>query len=72
MYKNCCQVKWLPKIGKGRKRERYEFFLPSQIKNQFQVDQRLKYERQALEHLEDNIGEYFYNTVQDKEQFLKK
>lgn len=31
-----------------------------QNKKQSQVDQRLKYERQTVKHLENNIGEYFY------------
>ena len=48
--------------------ERYEFPLTCKIK----VNSRWirdKYERQALKHLEDNIGEYFYKLKIRKDCF---
>lgn len=48
--------------------ERYEFLLTCKIK----VTSRWirdKYERQALKHLEDNIGEYFYKLKIRKDCF---
>ena len=54
----------------GRKTERYEFLPTCKIKvNSRGI--RDKYERQALKHLEDDTGEYFYK-LKIKEGFLQK
>ena len=50
--------------------ERYEFLLTCKIKVSSRGI-RDKYERQALKHLEDDTGEYFYK-LKIREGFLQK